>query len=115
MSASAEQLLGKHTRALQALSKAVKGRDKMHRKLDEAEDEEAVALALTRLDEAHDRVFDAETELDKLRLERMDFIETLSVKRKEAEQTLAQAHSSVKIAQSAVERFEADINRLRYP
>lgn len=112
---SAEQLLGKHTRALQALSKAVKGRDKMHRKLEEAEGDEAVATAMTRLDEAQDRIFDAETELDKLRLERMDFIETLCVKRKAAERTLAEAHSAVKIAQGAVDRFEADINRLRYP
>ena len=51
----------------------------------------------------------------RLRLERMDFIETLCARRKTAEQTLTEAHSSVKIAQTAVDRYEADINRLRYP
>lgn len=110
---SAEQLMGKHTRAVQALSKAVKGRDKMLRKLEDAGWDDDTTL--TRLNEAEDRVHDAQTEMDTLRLERMDFIETLCAKRKTAEQTLAEARSAVKIAQGAVDRFEADINRLRYP
>lgn len=112
MNTSAEQLLGKHTRAVQALDKAMKGRAKMARRLDELGWDDEATMA--RFIEADDRLFEAQTEVDRIQADRMAFINALDEKRRAAEITLAGAHASVKLHQASVERFEADINRLRY-
>ncbi len=112
MNTSAEQLLGKHTRAVQALDKAMKGRAKMARRLDELGWDDEATIA--RLIEADDRLFEAQAEVDRIRAERMAFIDILNEKRRTADLALAGAHDSVKLHQASVERFEADINRLRY-
>ena len=112
MNTSAEQLIGRHTRAVQTLDKAMKGRAKLSRRLDELGWDDEATMA--RFIESDDRLFEAEAEIDRIRAERMAFIDALTEKRRAAEITLASAHASVKLHQASIDRFEADINRLRY-